>query len=213
MREIVLGEGFVQSVQRLGGNANELLGTVKVLATTMDQLPSDTAEGKIYHMLVTGRLVGKDLSREEVEISLLELCRIRREKGDGFDVPNAKEKFLTHTEEYKSFFNCVGKELEVGMAINTMVSYLNGVDKHDTTLSRMGTIIERLDQKGRSIEEDERREEAMLELFFTLILQVCAYENVQERYGYICSMAREYGHRAFVRAFAAMFLRLSKEYI
>ena len=126
-RQIVLDPEFELKVQQLTTfrKIPSVPYVVMVLAKALDELPVDMAEDVIYHSLVTSSLGGKQLNQEELILSLLELCRIRAEKGDGFSaVPTGRWNILHTTPEYQAVAKIVDCPLEMGLVLHTISSYL-----------------------------------------------------------------------------------------
>lgn len=127
MREIVLDSEFYRKIQRITPNRTipGIPNVVMALARALDELPVDIAEEVIYHSLVTSSLGGKQLYQEPLVLSLLELCRIRGEKGDGFyGLPTARWSALHTTPEYQAVSKNVCCPLEMGLVLHTISRYL-----------------------------------------------------------------------------------------
>ena len=149
-REIVLDPGFVSMVNSLNP-ARKIPDRVESLAKALAQLPVELAEDVIYHSLTTYSLGGSQLDQEELELSLLELMRLRAESGDGFPAePLEKWGFLLHSAEYQEVQEVIGDStMEMGMVLHTISRYLKNheaqrIDKTIESLERFRAMNKRI---------------------------------------------------------------------
>ena len=212
MREIVLDPEFELKVQQLTAfrKIPSVPSVVRVLARALDELPVDMAEEVIYHSLVTSSLGGKQLNQEELILSLLELCRIRAEKGDGFyAVPTARWSRLHDTPEYQAVAKIVDCPLEMGLILHTISSYL----KEHSSNKENHMATHRMIKFKHNVEwlvknAGEEASEKIDKSFHSELLFICrTYVNREEylqSFSYECENAGE-----FEIAFANLFIMMS----
>lgn len=209
MREIVLDQRFVNEVRVLEPQRN-IPSVVQSLARALDELPVDMAEDIIYHSLVTSALGGKQLDQEQLVLSLLELCRIRAEKGDGFNaLPTAKWSYLHYTSEYQTVAKMVKCPLEMGMVLHTISGYLKEMPAN--FIDEMVRKLEDLKKQLKSIRKTRNSSTTTLkqieERFYHEFIDIGSVYVEREKY--LLSLADEF--ESFYEAFANLFIMMANE--
>lgn len=207
MREIVLSPGFVQSVQKLDKECN-IQNTVLALAKAIDELPCELAEDMIYHMLVTYTLGGRQLDQDEREVSLLELCRIREEKDDGFTVATQRWNCLEKTAAYEAMFKYLDSAVEMGMVLHTMENYLKTYNTSEDFEDNIGRM-EAMKEHVKELVENNADNNEILQCFAVELGDICERFCYRDDYLLACAWGVEGG--AFVIAFADLFILMVKE--
>ena len=221
MREIVLDPGFEREVQRInpkwtkpqwGYPQKSMWSVIQSLAKALDELPVDMAEDVIYHSLVTSSLGGKHLNHAELVLSLLELFRIRAEKGDGFcAVPTARWSTLHTTPEYQAVAKVVDCPLEMGLVLHTISTYLRENSSPKViyiAVVGMQLLKSNVEWLLKVNDSEETKQQKINEVFHEKLVRICStYVNRAE---YLQSFSYESDNVGeFEIAFANLFIMMA----